>query len=150
VRTIFQASLITCVVFGLLMGHVSAQVTWSDGNAAIVEFPRTTQIGSTLLAPGAYQIQHQVIDGRDYLAVHVTSRSYVPGHHYFGAVVEEVARVSSRIISTPAEQPDTAVYIKNDADGTAVVTRVVIRGEKAIHIVSTESRLVSTRGTSPQ
>ena len=122
----------------LLVPAAQAQSTWSDGQIATVEFRRDTRIGSTLLKPGTYQLQHQVVDGHDYLAVHVTSRSFVPGHHYFGAVIDELARVPCRIISTRTEQSDTAVYTKNDVDGTAMVMRLIFRGEKAIHIVTTE------------
>ena len=138
-RAISRMGLVAGAVLALLVPPLAAaQDTWSDGNTATVEFRRPTRIGSTLLTPGAYQVQHQVVDGRDYLAVHVTSRSYVPGHHYFGAVIEEIAQVPCRIIATRTEQSDTAVYTKNDADGTATVRRIIFRGEKAIHIVTTE------------
>lgn len=62
----------------------------------------------------------------------------MPGHHYFGAVIDELARVPCRIIATRTEQSDTAVYTKNDVDGTATVMRLIFRGEKAIHIVTPE------------
>lgn len=133
---IIRMGLVTWALMALSVCPASAQDTWSDGHAATVEFRGPTRIGPTLLAPGIYQLQHQVVDGHDYLAVQVTSRSYVPGHHYFGAVVDEIARVPCRVIATRAEQSDSAVYVTTDAEGVATVSRFVIRGEKAIHVVT--------------
>ena len=132
-----RTGLVTCAALTLWVWQASAQETWVDGHTAQVEFRRPTRVGPTLLAPGTYQLQHQVIDGQDYLAVHVASRSFVPGHHYLGAVIEEVARVPCRIIPTRAEQADTAVYTKRDAEDVAIVTRVAMRGEKGIHVITT-------------
>ena len=149
-RGISRIGLVTCAVVAVFVPFASAQETWSDGDTATVEFQRETRVGSTLLKPGVYQLHHQVIDGHDYLAVQVTSRSFVPGHHYFGAVVDEIVRVPCRIIATRAAQSDTAVYTHNDAEGVPTVIRMVIRGEKAIHLVTSnsghESREYSSTG----
>lgn len=122
----------------LLASAAQAQSTWSDGRIATVEFRRDTRVASTVLTPGVYQFQHQVIDGRDSVAVYVTTRAYVPGHHYYGAVVDEIARVPCRVIAVQSEQLDTTVYTRPDAGGIATVVRIVFRGEKAMHIIASE------------
>lgn len=112
-----------------------AQNAWVEGRAATVQLTRQTRVGATTLSPGYYQVQHQIVDGRDYLALQVVSRSFVPGHHSFGAVIDEVARVPCRLLTTGAEQSDTAVYTTAGPDGVPLVTRVVIRGEHGIFFV---------------
>ena len=109
------------------------------GKKGEVEFTTETHVGSALLKPGHYQFQHHLIDTQHYLIVRSQATSSLRGgQHYAGATGEEIARVPCRLLSSDKKQRDTALYWRQNADGTRTVTQINIRGEKDGHVITLE------------
>lgn len=110
------------------------------GKKASVELKRETHVGSAVLKPGHYQFQYQVADGQHFLVVRsqATHRGPTLGAHYAGKTGEEVARVPCRFVTSETKQRGTYVYLTENPDGTATVTRINIRDETGGHIVVLE------------
>jgi hypothetical protein len=124
-------------VLALAVPLAFAQEPVAMGKRANVELSAETRVGSAILKPGHYQLQHQFIDGQHYLVVRAQSSVRRPdtGTHWAGATTGEVARVVCRVVSTDKKQRETALVTSTDADGTPRVTQIAIRGEHGSHVV---------------
>ena len=129
-------------VLALAAGVAAAQGTLTPFTSARdeIELTRDTRIGSTVLAPGLYQLQHQWIEGRHYLVVrtHATpTAAPSPGTTQVDGMGHEVARVPCRVVATRLGQAGAGAGLTTtlEPDGTATLTEVTISGERRGHVL---------------
>lgn len=136
---IIRTGFVAFAVLALIAPLAFAEDAVAVGKKGTVEFTGETRVGSTVLKPGHYQLQHRLIDGQHYLVVRAQSTARVPGgSHYAGATGDEVARVPCRVVSTDKKQAATALHLSKNADGSQTLTQIKIRGEKGGHVVELE------------
>ena len=108
------------------------------GKNGDVELAQPTALGTTVLKPGHYRFKHVTQDGQDYLVVSQQEATRKIRTHYGTGPGTEVARVVCQVVPLDGKVKDTALYTRNQPDGSRVVTQIRIRGERADHLVALE------------
>ena len=104
------------------------------GKKGQIELAQPTSLGTTLLQPGHYEVQHAVADGQHYVIVREQTRP--TRRHRAFITGAEVARVPCRIVTLDKPPRFSSVYWTKGADGNATITEIRIADEPAGHIVN--------------
>lgn len=144
-RRIAGTGFVVIAVLVLTAGVAAAQGTLIPFTSARdeIELTRETRVGSTVLAPGRYQLQHQWIEGRHYLVVraHATpTAAPSPGTKPVDGTGHEVARVPCRVVATKMGQAG-GLTTTLERDGTATLTEVTMSGERRGHVLVLQPQL---------
>lgn len=141
-RRITSTAFAVVAVLVLAAGVAAAQGTLIPFTSARdeVDLTRETRVGSTVLAPGRYQLQHQWSEGRHYLVVRTyatTSAAPSPGTTPVDGMGHGVARVPCRVVATRLGQAGAGAWLTTtlEPDGTATLTEVTISGERRGHVL---------------
>ena len=137
---ILRASIFTLTLASL--GVVAAAQTSAIpiGKNGDVELAQPTTLGTTVLKSGHYRFKHVTQDGQDYLVVSQQETMRKQRMHYGTGSGTEVARVVCQIVPLDAKVKDTSLYMRNQPDGSRVVTQIRIRGERAGHLIALEPK----------
>lgn len=104
------------------------------GKKGEIELTQPTRLGTTLLQPGHYEVQHAVFDGQH----HVVVRGQVlPTRRHRAPITgSEVARVPCRIVTLDKLPRSSVAYWTKGTDGMAAITEIRIAEEPAGHIIA--------------
>ena len=106
------------------------------GKSGQIELAQETRLGTALLRPGHYKVQHAVIDGQHYVVVREQIRP--TRRHRAFITGSEVTRVPCRIVTLDKPPRSSSVYWTRGQDGYATITEIRIADEPAGHIIALE------------
>ena len=131
--------LITTVIALILwMGTLGSQLfaqQKSDsmvGKAGRLHIGSSVMVGSVLLKPGMYQVQH-VTEGENHLIVFRVIRMGYRNNMGNETLGEEVARAKCRTEAVGQRWNHTKVRLERNSSGQRVVSEVQIAGEDVLH-----------------
>lgn len=128
-------ALLTALIFA--SGVMAAQSeSIRIGKKGEIELAQPTRLGTTLLQPGHYEVQHAVLEGQHYVVV----REQVRPTRRHGVLFtgNEVARVPCRVVTLDKPARFSFAYWAKGADGKATITEIRIAEEPAGHIIALE------------
>ena len=139
-RRVITGLLSVAATMALAVSLAYAQGPPALGKKADVEFTKPTHVGTAVLAPGHYRLQHQLLDGEHYLVVRAQETQHDPAwwgtyRHSAGATKGEVARVACRVTPKDEKQRATVMAVKRNADGSQTIVEIGIAGEAGVHVL---------------
>ena len=106
------------------------------GKKGEIEIVQPTRLGTTVLQPGHYEVQHTTVDGQHYVVVR---QQILPTRrHTVRSSGSEVARVPCQIVMLDKPARFSFAYWTKGADGKATITEIRIAEEPAGHIIVLE------------
>jgi hypothetical protein len=104
------------------------------GKKGEIELAQPTHLGTTLLQPGHYEVQHTSVDGKHYVVVR---QQDMPGRrHTVRFTGSEIARVRCQIVMLEKPARFSFAYWITGADGKATITEIRIFDEPVGHIIA--------------
>ena len=106
------------------------------GKKGEIELTQPTRLGTTLLQPGHYEVQHAVLEGQHSVVVREQVRP--TRRHTTQFTGNEVARVPCRVVTLDKPPRSSSAYWTKGADGKATITEIRVADEPAGHIIVLE------------
>lgn len=134
-RQIFWRAIVLAVAFVAVPVLVGAGQPESIriGKKGEIDLNQPMRVGTALLQPGHYEVQHAFVEGQHQVVFR--ERIRLNRRHTALATGDEVARVPCRVLTLEKPARFSFAYRKLGADGVAVLTEIRIEEEPAGHIV---------------
>ena len=138
IKTITTIAFLT-VTFALLNLAVAAQTHHQKAEVIIgkkgqVHFTQNVKVGTTVLKPGMYQVQH-VMEGSDHVVIFKEVGMQAGYKHGNTPVGKEVARVNCKVEPITKAENNTKITLRTNAAGEKEVAEVQVAGEKFKHLL---------------
>ena len=141
IRTITTFALLTMTI-ALLNLAVAAQDHQAHhqkaeviiGKKGQVHFTQNVKVGTTVLKPGMYQVQH-VMEGSEHVVIFKEVGMQAGYKHGNTPVGKEVARIQCKIEPVTKSVNNTKITLRTNAAGEKEIADVQIAGEKFKHLL---------------
>ncbi len=104
------------------------------GKKGQVHFTQNVKVGTTVLKPGMYQVQH-VMESSDHVVIFKEVGMQAGYKHGNTPVGNEVARVNCKIEPVTKSVNNTKITLRTNAAGEKEIADVQIAGEKFKHLL---------------
>lgn len=106
------------------------------GKKGEIQLTQPTWLGTRLLEPGLYEVQHAAVEGEHFVIVR--RQMQMDRQHAALVTGSEVARVKCRVKSLDKPARFSFAYWTAGADGKATITEIRVAEEPAGHIIALE------------
>lgn len=118
-------------------GHEMHKASGKDviiGKKGAVHFTQNVKVGTTVLKPGMYQVQHMV-EGSNHVVIFKEVGMQAGYKHGNTPVGNEVARVECKVEPVTKAVNNTKITLRTNAAGEKEIADVQVAGEKFKHLL---------------